>query len=60
MPVIPGPDRLNGYLLADSLGRRLVHVNIHGHFRKVRVSMENGEDFPRPVQELDLKVRPKR
>ena len=54
VPVIPGPERLNGYLLADSKGRKLIHVNIHGHFRKVRVSMENGDDFARPVQELDF------
>ena len=54
VPVIPGEERLNGYLLADAKGRKLIHVNIHGHFRKVRVSMENGDDFARPVQELDF------
>ena len=48
-PVIPGREQLNGYMIADSKGKKLVHVNVHGHFRRVRISMEDG-DFARPVQ----------
>ena len=49
-PVIPGPEQLNGYVVLDSKGRQIIHVNMHGHFRKVRVAMENGAELGRPVQ----------
>ena len=49
-PVIPGPEQLNGYVVLDSKGRQIIHVNMHGHFRKVRVAMEGGGELARPVQ----------